>query len=102
MKFFETSKYHFFKKSTYINLRWISIIGQLISVDFVYFFLNFNLDIFLSYFKVFINKYEGIGMGLASAKISWRTIEELSPQKANSVTEPVSYLPCQLKPFLKP
>ena len=44
MKFFETSKYHFFKKSTYINLRWISIIGQLISVDFVYFFLNFNFD----------------------------------------------------------
>jgi len=66
------------------------------------FFLNFNLDIFLSYCKVFINEYEGIGMGLASAKISWRTMEELSSQKANSVTEPVSYLPCQLKPFLKP
>ena len=32
MKFFETSKYHFFKKSTYISLRWIGIIGQLISV----------------------------------------------------------------------
>ena len=44
MKFFETSKYHFFKKSTYINLRWIAIIGQLISVNFVYFFLNFNFD----------------------------------------------------------
>ena len=68
---------------------------------YLLFFLNFNLDIFLSYCKVFINEYEGIGMGLASAKISWRTIEELSPQKANSVTEPVSYLPCQLKPFLK-
>ena len=69
---------------------------------YLLFFLNFNLDIFLSYCKVFINEYEGIGMGLASAKISWRTIEELSPQTANSVTEPVSYLPCQLKPFLKP
>ena len=44
MKFFEASKYHFFKKSTYINLRWIGIIGQLISVNFVYFFLNFNFD----------------------------------------------------------
>ena len=42
MKFFETSKYHFFKKSTYISLRWIGIVGQLISVNFVYFFLNFN------------------------------------------------------------
>jgi two-component system, sensor histidine kinase RegB len=44
MKFFETSKYHFFKKSTYIRLRWIGIIGQLISVNFVYFFLNFDFD----------------------------------------------------------
>ena len=42
MKFFETSKYHFFKKSTYISLRWIGIIGQLISVNFVYFLLNFD------------------------------------------------------------
>ena len=44
MKFFETSKYHFFKKSTYITLRWIGIIGQLISVNFVYFYLNFDFD----------------------------------------------------------
>ena len=44
MKFFETSKYNSFKKSTYITLRWIGIIGQLISVNFVYFFLNFEFD----------------------------------------------------------
>ena len=44
MKFFETSKYHSFKKSTYISLRWIGIIGQLIAVNFVYFFLNFEFD----------------------------------------------------------
>ena len=67
MKFFETSKYHFFKKSTYISLRWIGIIGQLISVNFVYFFLNFdfnfiicNLIIFLgilsNFFLIFIYK----------------------------------------------
>ncbi len=41
---------------------------------YLHFFLNFNLDIFLSYCKVFINEYEGIGMGLASTKILWRTI----------------------------
>jgi hypothetical protein len=35
---------------------------------YLHFFLNFNLDIFLSYCKVFINEYEGIGMGLASEK----------------------------------
>ena len=48
MKFFETSKYHFFKKSIYINLRWIGIIGQLISVYFVYFFLGFEFNFFIS------------------------------------------------------
>ena len=53
MKFFETSKYHFFKKSTYISLRWIGIIGQLISVNFVYFFLNFNFDFVTSNLVIF-------------------------------------------------
>ena len=48
MKFFETSKYHSFKKSTYINLRWIGIIGQLIAIYLVYFFLNFRFDFILS------------------------------------------------------
>ena len=53
MKFFETSKYHFFKKSTYISLRWIGIIGQLISVNFVYFFLNFEFDFLTSNLVIF-------------------------------------------------
>ena len=53
MKFFETSKYHFFKKSTYISLRWIGIIGQLISVNFVYFFLNFEFDFLTSNSVIF-------------------------------------------------
>ena len=48
MKFFETSKHHFFKKSIYINLRWIGIIGQLISVNFVYFLLQFEFNFLLS------------------------------------------------------
>ncbi len=48
MKFFETSKYHSFKKSTYITLRWIGIIGQLIAVNFVYFFLNSDFDFITS------------------------------------------------------
>ena len=61
MKFFETSKYHFFKKSTYITLRWIGIIGQFISVNFVYFFLDFKFDFFTSniiiFFGVLSNLY---------------------------------------------
>ena len=48
MKFFETSKYHSFKKSTYITLRWIGIIGQLIAVNFVYLFLNPSFDFITS------------------------------------------------------
>ena len=54
MKFFETSKYYFFKKSTYIILRWIGIIGQLISVNLVYFFLNFKFDFLTSNFIIFL------------------------------------------------
>ena len=48
MKFFETSKYYSLKKSTYISLRWIGIIGQLISIYFVYFYLKFEFDFFYS------------------------------------------------------
>jgi two-component system sensor histidine kinase RegB len=44
MKFFETSKHFSLKKSTYIALRWIGIFGQLISVNFVYYFLDFKFD----------------------------------------------------------
>jgi len=44
MKFFETSKHHSFKKSTYIGLRWIGIFGQLVAVNFVYLFLNPAFD----------------------------------------------------------
>ena len=61
MKFFETSKHHSFKKSTYISLRWIGIIGQFISVNFVYFFLNFKFDFLTSnviiFFGILSNLY---------------------------------------------
>ena len=52
MKFFQTSKQYSLKKSTYINLRWIGIIGQLISICLVYFYLNFKFNFFYS--NVFI------------------------------------------------
>ncbi len=54
MKFFETSKFHTLKKSTYIFLRWIGIIGQLISVYIVYFFFNFDFNFVLSNLVIFI------------------------------------------------
>lgn len=48
MKFFKTSKFHTLKKSTYISLRWIAIIGQLISIYIVYFYFNFEFNFILS------------------------------------------------------
>ena len=54
MKFFETSKYHSFKKSTYITLRWIAILGQFIAVNLVYFILNFEFNYILSNLVIFL------------------------------------------------
>ena len=61
MKFFETSKYYSLKKSTYISLRWIGIIGQFLSVNIVYFYFDFKFNFFLSniiiFFGVLTNLY---------------------------------------------
>jgi len=54
MKFFTTSKYHTLKKSTYITLRWIGIIGQLISIHIVYFYFNLNFPFILANFVILI------------------------------------------------
>ena len=54
MKFFETSKYYSLKKSTYITLRWIGIIGQLLSINIVYFYFNFVFDFITSISIIFI------------------------------------------------
>jgi len=54
MKFFETSKYFSLKKSTYINLRWIAIIGQLITVNIIYFIFSFKFDLILENFIILI------------------------------------------------
>ena len=56
MKFFETSKQYSLKKSIYINLRWIGIIGQLISVYLVYFYFDFDFDF------LFTNLFISIGI----------------------------------------
>ena len=52
MKFFETSKYYTLQKSTYILLRWIGIIGQLISINAVYFIFKFEFNFILCNFIV--------------------------------------------------
>ena len=47
MKFFETSKYYSLKKSTYIRLRWFAIIGQLITINVIYFIFSFKFNLIL-------------------------------------------------------
>jgi len=47
MKFFETSKQYSLNKSTYVNLRWIAYIGQLITIILVQFFFKFNFNYFI-------------------------------------------------------
>ncbi len=54
MKFFETSKYYSLKKSIYINLRWIGIIGQIISIYFVYFYLQFKFEFIYANIIIFL------------------------------------------------
>ena len=41
-------------KKTLVNLRWIAIIGQLIAINFVYFFLKLNLPIVETHIIIFI------------------------------------------------
>jgi len=48
MKFYETSKHYTLKKSTYINLRSIAIIGQLITINLIYFIFDFRFNIHLA------------------------------------------------------
>ena len=54
MKFFETSKYFSLKKSTYINLRFIAIIGQFITINLIYFIFNFTFEIILGNLVILI------------------------------------------------
>jgi two-component system, sensor histidine kinase RegB len=47
MKFFETSKYYSLNKTTYIKLRWIAVIGQLLTINVVKFIFNFEFNFIL-------------------------------------------------------
>ena len=54
MEFFETSKFFSLKKSTYINLRWIAIIGQLITINSVYYIFHFRFDFILANLTILV------------------------------------------------
>ena len=60
MKFFETSKYFSLKKSTYINLKWIAIIGQLVTINLIYFVFNFKFNLILENLIILIGVLSNI------------------------------------------
>ena len=55
MRFFETSNLYSLNKSTYVNLRWIAYIGQLIAILLVQFLLNFKFNYFICISIIFIS-----------------------------------------------
>ena len=61
MKFPETSNLFSLNKSTYVNLRWIAYIGQLLSILIVEFILNFKFNyticILIVFFSILTNLY---------------------------------------------
>ena len=54
MKFSETSKYFDLNRQTYVNLRWIAIIGQFTTINTVKFVFDFEFDYVLSNIIVFL------------------------------------------------
>ena len=48
------SKIYSLNKSTYINLRWIGIIGQFLTINIVYFIFKFQFNIYLTNLIIFL------------------------------------------------
>ena len=67
--FFETSKYFTLKKSTYVFLRWIGIIGQLISISLVYFVLEFEFNYFACFSIIFFGILSNLYLELIYKKV---------------------------------
>ena len=67
--FFETSKYFTLKKSTYVFLRCIGIIGQLISISLVYFVLEFGFDYFACFSIIFLGILSNLYLELIYKKV---------------------------------
>jgi len=61
VKFVEISKLFSLNKSTYVNLRWIAYIGQIIAILFVEFYLNFKFSYtictIIIFFSILTNIY---------------------------------------------
>ena len=55
MKLLKASNLYYLNKSTYIKLRWIAYIGQIFTIFFVQFFLNFKFNYFICILIIFIS-----------------------------------------------
>ena len=82
MKFLETSNLYSLNKSTYINLRWISYVGQLTAILVVEFFLKFEfnylvcisivfLSILTNLYLIFKIKYHQLNNFIATSYLSY-------------------------------
>ena len=82
MKFLETSNLYSLNKSTYINLRWISYVGQLTVILIVEFFLKFEfnylvcisivfLSILTNLYLIFKIKYHQLNNFIATSYLSY-------------------------------
>ena len=82
MKFLETSNIYSLNKSTYINLRWISYVGQLAAILIVEFFLKFEfnylvciavvfLSILTNLYLIFKIKYHQLNNFVATSYLSY-------------------------------
>ena len=54
MEFENTSKTYYLNKLTYVNLRWIAIIGQFITINSVKFIFEFEFNFILANIIVFL------------------------------------------------
>ena len=60
MEFKQASEIYSLNKSTYVNLRWIGILGQLITINSVKFIFNFDFDFLLANIIIFIGAISNI------------------------------------------
>ena len=60
MEFLNNSKYYYLNKKTYINLRWIGIIGQFVTINSVAFIFKFEFNFILSNIVVLIGALSNI------------------------------------------
>ena len=60
MDYAQTSKTNFFNKSTYINLRWIGILGQFITINSVKFIFDFDFDFILANIIIFVGIFSNL------------------------------------------